>query len=129
MRRSILWPPTVSGGRLVMTPDPQDPEADSDGALRQIVMLSLLDYKSTNPWNDGLGLADPTFTPNTAGEHARLRAAISTRFSRLERERRARLVGCEIRVSPDARSVLLVDLTYDNLETGGRRQMDLSVNG
>lgn len=130
MRRSILWPPKLAGGRLAMTPDPNDPGADFDVELRQIIGLGLLDGSSGNPFNAGdeLGVNDPTFRGATNAERGVIRGQIRRRFRRLERDRRARLVSVEFRTDTvQGNPRLLADITYTNLETGERRDMELAI--
>lgn len=124
MRRSILWPPKIIGGRCVLTPDPRDPASDPNVAVSQIIALSLLPGSSTHPWNrqQGLGVTDPTFAPLSAASRQGRRGDIRERFAQLERERRARLVNV---VESEGDSTLIVSVTYENLETGER--VDLEV--
>lgn len=126
-KRSIEWPPRVVGGRLAMTPDVTTGGSPTV-ALGQIVALSLLDAGNANPFNatDELGVADPTFSPMSAGGQAVIRARVQKQFARLARERRARLVALAFERSED---VLTAVLTYDDLETGGRERLQVPING
>lgn len=111
-----------------MTPDPDDADADPNVQLRQAIGLTLLDGTSLNPFNasDTLGVADPTFKGATAAELATMRGNIRRQFSRLERNRRARLSG--VTFTRDG-TKLTAEIVYVNLETGGRQNMELSING
>lgn len=127
MKRTIVWPPQLSGGRCAMTPDPNSPGDDPDEALRQIVRLALFEGTSTNAWNvrDRLGIADPAFGPVSVAGQARLRAEIERQFKRLEKSRRAKLVAVTFRPG-DAQ--MLLDVEYENLESGGRDRMEIARN-
>ncbi len=130
MRRSILWPPSLSGGRLVMTPDPAVDTTDPDVEIRQTIALSLLDCGNANPFNGALGVPEQAYRSAGAADAARLNAAVRARFAQLERDHRARLVEIVIGDVVDgpltARPVTVV---YENLETGERQQMEASLNG
>lgn len=127
-KRTIPWPPVPSGGRVALTPDPATAETteELDAALRQIIRLSVLDGRSSNPWLQRLklGVDDPTWTAATEAAAAQLRARITTAFDRLTRQRRARLVS--VAVTRPAAGRLDVAIIYQSLETGERRQLEVS---
>lgn len=130
MKRSIQWPPRVVGGRLQMTPDPEDDlVVDRTVALRQLIALSVQDGRSGNPWNtaDQLGVNDATFAPATIATQATIKAQVKRQFGRLERERRARLVA--VTVAPGQPGELRVDITYIDLETQERLNMEIARHG
>lgn len=129
MKRTIRWPPTVEGGRLVLTADPDDTDADTDArgeGLRQIIRLRLLDGRSDNAFNepDNLGIRDPTFSQANAAGLARLRAEVTRHFRELERQRRAKLVS--VAVNQAEAGTVEIRIEYEDLETGGRDRMELA---
>lgn len=129
MKRTIVWPPKVRGGRLAMTEDPETDPLDPDAALRQIIRLNLLDGSSSNPWNAGVGTTDPTFSRNDAATQARLRARVRDVFQRLERTKRAKLVAVRFPRDPQDPARLVLEVEYVNLETSGRLNMEIAPNG
>ncbi len=128
MKRTILWPPTVAGGRLLMTEDPDSDPRDPNVALRQIIGLALLGAESSNPWNTEGG-RDPTYARNSAATRARLSSRVREVFAGLERTHRAKLVGVTFPADPDHPEALNVRIDYHNLETGGRASLELTRNG
>lgn len=122
MKRTIVWPPRLDGGRLAMTADPEDEDAQDPGqALRQIVALAVRGGSSAHPWHDPDD-ADPTFARGPASE-ARIRLRVRRVFDRLERTHRARLADLSIRRFPGG---LAVQIAYTDLETGGRQSMEIT---
>ena len=132
-RRSILWPPKLSGGRLVMTPDPDLADLeDANVELRQIIGVSLLPGENNHPFNDPaeIGIRDPTYQGASRAQQAQIRARVRDVFARLQRERRARLVEVSFRREVvDDLSSLIVRIEYENLETGGRLALESTLNG
>lgn len=111
-----------------MTPDPADPDAASDVALRQLVAIAVQDGRSGNPFQGPLGVPDPTWRSTGNRDAAALRAQIQERFRALERARRARLVSVSVSVSAQTGYAgQKVGIVYENLETGGREQMEVSL--
>jgi hypothetical protein len=127
MRRTIEWPPRVVGGRLAMTPDPDTDPADPGLSLRQIVRLSCLPGRSTNAFNDAdrLGVDDATWSAQNSAGEATMREGIVRQFARLERERRARLV--ELSFTRSRTGELGVRVSYEDLESGTRQEMEASL--
>lgn len=127
MKRSITWPPVVRAGRLAMTSDPEDATvAEPDLELRQTVALAMLPGSSANPWNEqqGIGVADSTWSPTSARGRAVIRKRLEEAFSRLELAHRARLVEVVFGSVVDGRWE--AKITYENLEAGMRQQMEVS---
>ena len=84
-RRSILWPPKLSGGRLVMTPDPDLADLeDANVELRQVIGMSLLPGENAHPFNDPaeVGTQDPTYQGATRAQQAQIRARVRNVFAR-----------------------------------------------
>jgi len=129
MKRTVIWPPKVVGGRLAMTEDPATDPVDPSAALRQVIRLSVLDGTSTNPWNKGVGTTDQSFKRSDAGTRARLRARVASVFGRLERTHRAKLVGISFPPDPSNPATMTVLVEYTDLETGGRESLEIAPNG
>ena len=55
MRRTLVWPPVLEGGRATMTPDPDEDAPDSGMCLRQTIALGLLDGHTRHCLADGHG--------------------------------------------------------------------------
>lgn len=137
MLRSIRWPPKLSGGRLLMTPSPDDAtlrDIDENIELRQVIALGVQDGESSNPFNvpDQLGIPDVTFSAQTGASRAQLRGRIRERFAVLERQRRARLIAVDFsrtgpNVDGDPVPRLIAAITYENLETGARQDLEQSI--
>lgn len=127
--RSILWPPVLEGGRLEMTPDLDDPatlDGDLDLELSQIIALSLLSYRCANPFNTGLGMADPTWSAQDSATETAIRARVTARFKVLEGTRRARLDAITFARSP-ATGVLTCSIAYHSLETSRAGRVERPV--
>ena len=129
--RSIRWPPVLSGGRLLMTPDPDDPRLtpeDRGIELRQLLAICVQDATGANPFNAGagLGVRDATFSGQSNGSKAQVRARIETQFRRLEAARRARLTDVTF-AKGEAAGELLVQITYEDLETGSRQRLEQAL--
>lgn len=131
MKKTLAWPPRLENGGLAMTASPDDPDATDRGeALRQIVRLCVLPGENANPWNPELGVPDGTFQPDRLRDRATVEARIRTRFSELERQRRARLVSVTFGTSTDGGlQTRTVALVYEDLEQGGRENLEVSING
>ena len=130
MKRTIRWPPVVRAGRLLKTESPTARElTDPGAALRQVIRLALLDGTSGNPWNDDTGLPDQTFRPNDPATRARIRAKVNEVFRRLERTKRAKLVGISFPRDPADGATLTVRIEYADLESGGRQDLEIAANG
>ncbi len=125
MKRTIRWPLQVSGGRLVMTADPDSGGGDQTESLRQIIRLALKSGRSTNAWTErqSLGLRDATF----GVDYARTRQSITRIFARLERLKRAKLAEVSFAISPDKDGELKVAISYVDLETQGRERMEVAL--
>jgi hypothetical protein len=124
MKRTLRWPIVVSNGRAELTADPNDPMADPDDALGQVIALRLLDNRGGNPFATPAGLQfDPVFASTGREGRARFEAGIREQFRDLERSRRARLAEVSIR---EVDGALLADLSYENLETGDRRRLGVT---
>lgn len=125
MKRTIRWPMQVSGGRLVMTADPDSGAGDQTEALRQIIRQALKSGRSTNAWTErqNLGLRDATF----GVDYARTRHSITRVFARLERLKRAKLSEVSFATHPDKAGELHVTISYVDLETQGRERMEVAV--
>ena len=124
MRRTIIWPPVIDGGQVMMTPDPDLESSDEDQALEQSLGLGLLPGNSSNPWNtqEGVGVPDQTFSAINGASRRVRRGEVEERFASLERERRARLVSINERTSADG--AVFVEIEYENLETGERSRLE-----
>lgn len=130
MKRTILWPPKVLGGRLAMTEDPSSDPVDPGAALRQIIRLNLLDGSHANPFHGTGGVPDATFRAADPTTRARLRSDVREVFRRLERTHRAKLIGQSFAPpDPDAPGRLVLQIEYEDLETGGRQNMEIARNG
>ena len=127
MKRTVAWPPVIVGGRLAMTEDPATPvQVDPSAALRQVIRLSVLDGRSSHAWNErqGLGLADPAFSPRSGATRARIAQRVRGVFAGLERTRRAKLAALTFPAADPATLSLVIE--YTNLETGGRESMEIT---
>lgn len=134
MRRTLVWPPALAGGGLRMTPDPRTATtsgAPLDQALRQLVALAVQDGRSQNPFAPPLGVDPPAFAPASTAAATAIRAAVEARFRGLERSRRARLLDCVVGRPREvgALAVQSIRVVYEDLETGARQDMEVSVNG
>ena len=124
MKRTLRWPIVVSNGRAELTADPNDPAADPDDALGQVIAIRLLDNRGGNPFAEPAGLQfDPVFEATGREGRARFEAGIREQFRDLERTRRARLSEVTIRVTDGA---MTADVQYENLETGDRRRLGVT---
>lgn len=128
MRRSIRWPPDLTGGRMALTADPDDPLATDRGeAVRQLVRLACLDPSTSNPWD--LGLADRVGVPESAfagaGAEAAVRSRLDLQFGELERQRRARLLEVRISSRDGERDVAVL---YEDLEQGTRHELQERIH-
>ena len=124
MKRTLRWPIKVVDGRAEMTADPDDPNADPDDALGQVIAMRLLDNRGGNPFDALVGLQfDATFAAAGREGLARLEAGVREQFRDLERTRRARLADVVIHT---VEGQTRVDVQYINLETGDRRRMGVS---
>lgn len=121
MRRTLVWPPVLEGGRAAMTPDPDEDAPDSGMCLRQTIALGLLDGESTHPWGDRQ-VPDATFDRRSIQDAPRRRARIVERFRRLERDRRARLISVEELQAPAGE--ILIRVLYEDLESGERMSFE-----
>lgn len=131
MKRSIAWPPRLENGGLALTADPDDPDATDRGeALRQIVRLCVLPGENANPWNPELGVPDATYQPDRHRDRAAHERRVRRRFSELERQRRARLVSLDYSTTTaNGLQELAVRVIYEDLEQGGREDLEVSING
>lgn len=126
MKRTMVWPPVLIDGAAQMTPDPVS--SNENEALAQLVVMTVQDAGSMHPWLEQikLGVQDRAFKGAKLEDRVQLEGDIRERFGRLERARRARLVGLHVDFKDGQ---LNVDVTYEDLETGGRRNMGVSLNG
>ena len=126
MKRTMVWPPVLVAGRAQMTPKPE--EDIENEALQQLLVWVVQDAATMHPWTRQrrLGITDRTFSSARVKDQALLSADIRTRFSELERNRRARLVSLEIVYE---KGELSAKLGYEDLERGGRKDLGVSLNG
>jgi hypothetical protein len=124
MKRTLRWPIKVVDGRAELTADPDDPNADPDDALGQVIALRLLDNRGGNPFDAVAGLQfDAVFDAAGREGLARLEAGVREQFRDLERTKRARLADVVIRTDDGE---VRLDVQYVNLETGDRRRLGVS---
>jgi hypothetical protein len=130
MKRTIAWPPVISGGRMKMTEAPSArAPLDAGAALRQVIRLALLDGTSGNPWNGAAGTPDQAFRSNDPATRARLRSRVHEVFRRLERTKRAKLIALTFPRDALNPASLIVRIEYSDLESGGRQDLEIAANG
>lgn len=105
--QGLAFPVRARNGRLVLV----------DGAeqVSKLILLSMMDGDSANPWNDDVGLDAPIFDVDTPGTRALVEQRIRDRFARLEADERARLVGISFETGTEGE--VSIRVSYVDLET------------
>ena len=106
--RGLAYPVRCVNGRLAL--------CEGAEQVGKLVLLSMMDGDSANPWNTDVGLNAPTFDLDSPATRAVVEQRIRERFARLEADERARLLSVTFENGEEAGEVA-IRVAYVDLET------------
>lgn len=101
--------------------------ASGEEQLRKIIVLSLLDGDSSNPWNTDAGIPNPAFRLTSIAMKAEILARVKARFKRLDAEHRARLIEARFLREVDSDGTLELTIRYLDLHTDREDEIQTKV--
>jgi len=94
---------------------------DGEEQVAKLVLLSMLDGESANPFNGDVGLSAPVFSLDSGATRAKISRSITRNFARLQAGGRAKLLSISFDTPKGDEAVVRV--RYRDLETDEEREV------
>lgn len=120
MAQGISVPLKTKNGRLQLL--------SGDDYIDMLVRIALGDNQSDNPFQDiGLGAEQWIFGINDGMAEGEIKRAVVAVFESLERDQLAKIQERDISFDRSEEGVLKMDLTYTNIETQERVELEVPI--